>query len=499
MTLPGNMRYILMIGAQLLLLTVFSSASPTFNESLGKPKPPNIIVIMSDDHGQWASPVYGNTDFTTPNMSWMANHGVVFKEAYAVSPVCSPARASFFTGRMPSQHGIHDFISESPEFEQPWLENEILLSELLQNAGFKTALVGKWHLSTNSAVPQRGFDFWYSYDVAPEGWQNQYHHRGVVHFSKQGEPVKFEGFQSEELTTQAIDFMNRSKNEAPFFLFLGLVDTHAPFNGQPETLVDKIRGGKLNESSEDSLSSLPAQGEASVVPADHEEQLIQYYAAVQMMDRQIGRIIAYLRSEQLLRNTLIIYTSDHGHMNDHHGLYGKGNATIPQNFFQESILSPLIMTWPNHIESREKMLMKPVSTCDIFQTILEAAQVELSTEQAAAINSPGHSVFPILQDAADNWSSYKYVEYGNARMISDNRYKYVLRMDPVITGFGDEFYDLQIDPGENTNLIDQPDYRDQIRLLQKKLEEFFAQYQEPHHSGANLLQQPPANGNEIWR
>ncbi len=87
------------------------------------------------------------------------------------------------TGRMPSQHGVHDFLSESPDFDHDWLEGEVLLPEILQGAGYRTALIGKWHGSATSFEPVRGFDRWLSYDQGPEDWPNQYLHHGTVHLS----------------------------------------------------------------------------------------------------------------------------------------------------------------------------------------------------------------------------------------------------------------------------------------------------------------------------
>jgi len=458
---------------------------------------PNIIVIMADDQGQWASEVYGNQEVNTPNMLWLAQQGALFQQAYAISPVCSPTRASFFTGRMPSQHGVHDFLSESPKYDHDWLQQEVLLSTLLQDAGYNTGLIGKWHATTNSAQMQRGFNYWFSYDVAPAGWQNQYQHSGKVYFSENGAPSSYEGFQSHVLTDKAIQFM-KPHQEDPFFLFLGFIDTHAPFEGQPDSLVANLRLKDLSSSINTDSAALPARSSANYIPDNHHEQLAQYYAGVEFMDVQIGRILNHLRAQGLMDNTLIIYTSDHGHMNGHHGLYGKGNATRPQNFYQESLLVPLTLTWPAHISEGLKF-NQPVSTIDLYQTVLAAAKVNLNSEMIKSKNSPGKNVLQLIGDNKYSWGAYQYAELGNARMIANPKYKYIERYPPLVDSLTAEFYDLTADPLEKINVAQHPQYRDDLKSMKTELQRFFNLYQTPEHSGINLSQQPPANGNEQWR
>ena len=164
---------------------------------------PNIVIFLTDDHGQWAQHAYGNSELKTPNMDRLARRGTRMTQAFTTCPVCSPARASFFTGRMPSQHGIHDWLKEDTDaLTHPGLEGQTLISELMKDAGYHTALIGKWHCGKTS-VPQPGFDRWFSY------WVSQYPHDGVQHFSDQGKEVVQEGQQSPLLTCQAIDFLGK--------------------------------------------------------------------------------------------------------------------------------------------------------------------------------------------------------------------------------------------------------------------------------------------------
>jgi len=206
---------------------------------------PNILVITTDDQAQWASSVYGNSEIETPNMEYLAETGARFTQSYTISSVCSPSRASFFTGRLPSQHGVHDVLSENPKFDHNWLKDEIFLSELLKTNDYNTALIGKWHSTTDCLPVQRGWDKWFTYNVHIEGWQNQYNHSGTIHYSDNGIPLTMEGYQSEHLTSEALEFLKDRDTSNPFFLYMGYVDTHAPFTGLPEELVEKYRNVSL--------------------------------------------------------------------------------------------------------------------------------------------------------------------------------------------------------------------------------------------------------------
>ena len=127
-------------------------------------RPPNILIFMTDDHGQWASNCYGTHEIHSPTMDHLAATGTRMTRAFTPSPVCSPARACFFTGRLPSQHGIHDWIHEPHAIGRahPGLRGQTTIAQILHDAGYHTALSGKWHCG-ESWVKQPGFDRWFSY------------------------------------------------------------------------------------------------------------------------------------------------------------------------------------------------------------------------------------------------------------------------------------------------------------------------------------------------
>lgn len=467
-------------------------------------KSPNILLILADDHGSWATGCYGNSEVRTPNLDYLAATGVRFANAFTPCPVCSPARASLFTGRIPSQHGLHDFLSEEitemDEADTPWLEREIFLSEYLQQQGYQTALIGKWHCTIDGHRPQRGFDYWVSYDVRERGWINQYQHRGPVDFTVQGQRETAYGFQSQYLTDKACSFLHNRNRERPFFLVLSLIDTHFPFAGQPERLVAPYRHPEQPHADlpRGERSHLVTDGTGGLLPDDHHERVAQYYAGVSMIDHQVGTLLDHLEGEGVLDDTLVIYTADHGHMNGQHGLYGKGNATTPQNFYEESIRIPLLMRWPVG-NMQPTIREEPVDLCDLFVTMVDAAGASPTPSEAAMINSPGRSLLPLLHGEMPAWRAYQWCEYGNARMVTDLRYKLVNRYPPHSDGYADELFDLTLDPRESINLIGDPDYQPIVQQFQQALDRFYAQYEVPAVAGTNILALPPHNSFEPWR
>ncbi len=352
---------------------------------------PNILVFLTDDHGQWAQHAYGNTELQTPNMDRLAAQGTRMTHAFTPCPVCSPARASFFTGRMPSQHGIHEWIDDSVYVNQPGLGGQHTLPQLLKASGYHTGLVGKWHCGQDH-LPHPGFDRWFSY------WIKQYPHRGTQNFSDQGKHIVEEGQQSPLLTSRAIDFLrdhrkDSATNAKPFFLFVGYVDTHAPHAQAPDDLVQKYKDATFHDIPDEKFSH--SHGKAgflvSAKPQAEHEKRAEYYAAVSSVDREVGKVLAELEATGQLDNTLIVYTGDHGLNAGHHGMWEKGNGTTPQNFLEESIRVACTICWPAGGIQQNVTCDDMVNHCDLFATLLDIAGAVPNTAIAQEINSPGWS------------------------------------------------------------------------------------------------------------
>jgi len=455
-------------------------------------KKPNILVFLTDDHAQWLQQAYGNAEVKTPNLSRIAQNGVRLANAFTTTPVCSPARASFFTGLMPSQHGIHDWIEEKTQaYAYPWLKDKTLISELLQQHGYHTGLVGKWHCG-HERIPHPGFDFWFSY------WESQYPHSGQQHFSDNGQQRVENGFQSPMLTDQALRFLRAhyaapANKDRPFFLFVGYTDTHSPHAEMPADLAAQYRSATFRDIPTEAFS--PAHGRplipVSKNPDDERRKREQYYAAASSVDREVGRLLDELAARGELDNTLVVYTGDHGLNAGQHGMWEKGNATVPQNFLEESIRVPCLLSWPAGGIPRNRESDLPVSHCDLFATLLAAANAPFGSYKG-----PGQSYLAHLRgNAAATWRNQVICEYGNARMIRANGHKLILRYPYQGVTFPNELYDLKADPRETLNI-----YRESplTKQMTNALNEFFARYSNPQHSGLNLENQPLATKASPW-
>jgi len=446
----------------------------------------NIVIFYTDDHGHWASGCYGNSEIQSPSIDYLAKTGVRFKHAFTPSPVCSPSRASFWTGKIPSAHGVHDHIGFR---EHPGITGQVNLGQLLQKQGYNTAMVGKWHCHAHGDIKREGFNFWYSQ------WGGTNSRIGPQDFSRNGIKEEFFGHQSVFLTDQAVNFIEEQSEDEPFFIYIGYTDTHSPFIDNPERLVDKYRQASFKDIPNETFAD--CHGTAAMHPSKDpkicHEKLAQYYAAVSMIDEQVGRVMDVLSNKQLLDNTVVIYTGDHGHMNGHHGLMTKGNATTPQNFLEESIHIPMIFSWPSHFP-QGLVVEDAVDHCDLFSTLLDISNSDTPDD----LNSPGRSFLPLLNAEDIKWRQYQFCEYGNARMIRDTKSKLILRYEGPNGLFSNEFYDLENDPRERVNQIENKDYNHIVLSLTKILNNYFKEYETAEFCGKFINQQQKCNPGQPW-
>lgn len=463
-------------------------------------EPPNILVFLTDDHGPWSIGCYGNREAHSPTMDYLARDGARMRNAFTPCPVCSPARASFYTGRLPSQHGIHDWIHEPDEAtgrQHPGLAGQTHIAQRLQAAGYETAQIGKWHCG-QSWDPKPGFDRWFSYG------DFQFPHRGDIKMSDQGRVFDFHGYQTPLFTDKAIDFLRTRTRARPFFMFVGYVDTHTPYDEHPQRLVSRYRDCTFADIPRETFSRAHHHinfGWAHDPDSEAERTArAQYYAAVSMIDGQMGRVLDELDSQGDLDNTLIVYTADHGNMCGHHGLNTKGNATIPQNFLEESIRIPMLFRWPGHVPAGRAH--DPfVDLCDLHQTLLAVAGARPDAARRDETDAPGRSFLPLLEGGAqDDWEDVYFGEYGNARCMRTRTLKYVQRFPGPNGSFGDELYDLGEDPRETRNVIAEADYADARQDLPARLEAHFTRYEIAGRSGREIEKLPLCNaGQQPWR
>ena len=447
---------------------------------------PNILVFITDDHGQWASGPYGNREVRTPSLDRLAASGVVMENAFTPTPVCSPARASLLTGLTPSQHGIHDYIAAVFD-GKPWLATEHTLPRLLQKAGYRTGLAGKWHLG-NEDLPAPGFDSWFSVGSAYPLLQ-----AGARDFCNQGRMENFRGYTNDIIAEQAARFV-KATDERPFFLLVGLTATHSPWRGHPERLASLYRDayfcdippGESHPFGEQALESL------SVDRRREREAQAQYYAAVSHVDEIVGQLLEAVDETGKLNNTVVVYTSDHGLNCGHHGIWGKGNATLPLNMLEESIRVPLQLSWPGVLPAGTRRV-EMVDHLDLFQTLVSVGNADLPANSDYA----GTSMLPLLlePEVDCNWRQVQFGEYGTVRMARSGQCKLIRRLP----NGPHELFDLEADPRETRNLIDSSSHLAVISELSGLMETHFRRYSRPDKSGTLGADLPQHNMTEAWR
>ncbi len=460
---------------------------------MAAPKP-NIVFVLTDDQGPWALGCAGNHEIRTPVLDRIAAGGTRFDSFFCASPVCSPARASILTGRIPSQHGVHDWIrrgsmdsSRTPGYGGgddraiEYLAGLPAYTEHLAAAGYVCGISGKWHLG-DSAQPQKGFSYW---NVFPYGGGNYYGAYMLRDGGLEKEPDT--RYLTDVITDGALRFLDeRSGSGDPFYLSVHYTAPHSPWEaGQhPDELVSLYAGCSF-ETCPEVPGGHPWQINSAPrgTGAKRLELLSGYFAAVTGVDRGVGRIMDKLESMGALEDTLFIYTSDNGMNMGHHGIWGKGNGTFPQNMYDTSVKVPMIISRPGHVPAGV-VSSSLRSHYDLYPTLLD--YVGLPNPHADDL--PGTSFAPLLRgsepmaqprDAADT-PVVVFDEYGPVRMIRTHEWKYVHRYP-----YGPhELYDLTTDPGELSNLVPNGGTHPQAVRLRAELDRWFLRYADPGRDGA---------------
>ena len=293
---------------------------------------PNVLFILTDDQGVWAAGCYGNPEIRTPNLDRLAATGTRFENFFVATPVCSPSRATLLTGRIPSQHGVHDWIREGnvgPEAIR-YLEGETCTTDLLARHGWTCGLSGKWHLG-DSQIPQHGFSDWF---VHQRGG-GPYNDAPMV---RNGQLVDEPGYVTDVITDEALRLLDRyadaAASGAPFYLSVHYTAPHSPWTGHPQAIVDSYEDCPF-----DSCPQEPIHPWAISLTEQHlgsRESLKGYFAAVTAMDANVGRLLDRLEALGLRENTLVVFLSDNGFSCGQHGFWGKGNGTSPRNMYEYS-------------------------------------------------------------------------------------------------------------------------------------------------------------------
>lgn len=416
----------------------------------------NVVLFMTDDHGAWALGCYGCAGMHTPNLDRLAASGARFERAYAATPVCSPSRMTYLTGLMPSHHGVQDYLVAEDTFgprSRRFLQGLTTYTELLARAGYMLGMCGKWHMG-NDESPQAGFTYW----VTVPGGGGTY--RDPV-FVVQGQSKKIQGFKTDIVTDYALEFLDRHHSR-PFFLMVPYYAPHTPYDYQPEIYRAPYAGSRF-----ECFPRLPMHSRQNPELRRHhgnEESMRSYSALVTGVDHNVGRVLRRLEELGVRENTLVIFTADQGWNAGHHGLWGKGNGSVPFNMYEESIRVPLIWSHPGRIPAG-LVIREMVSNYDFFPSILGY----LGIGAPADSRRPGRSYVPLLAGHKTAWANRLYFEYAYVRALRTQTLKYVERT----AEWPSELYDLEADPGESRNVIADPAYRKVLEELRRELAGMF--------------------------
>jgi arylsulfatase A-like enzyme len=425
------------------------------------PRKTNVVFFLTDDHGFWASSPYGCTDLHTPNLQRLSDGGARFTRAFSCTPVCSPSRMTYMTGLIPSQHGVQDWLLPEDSYgsgSHRFLDGHITYSEILASHGYTLGMVGKWHMGQDERA-QAGFSWWATVPGGGGTYRNP-------EFVKNEEKIQYHGYKTDAVGDYAIEFLNQY-HDRPFWLQVPFYAPHTPYTYQPETYRQWY-----NQSVFPCFPDVPMHPWQDSGDLHHgkREPKHAYSALIAGMDYNLGRIVKRLEELGVRDNTLIIFTADQGWNAGHHGVWGKGNGTIPLNMYEESLHVPLIWNLPGRI--RAGQTPDPmVSNYDFFPTILDYLGVSAPDK----VKRPGRSYAPFLRGESPAWRNRLYFEYEYVRGIRTENLKYVERVQK----WPSELFDLEADPGETRNVINDPAHQKELAALRRDMHGFFQRYGAP--------------------
>ncbi|WP_103191480.1 sulfatase family protein [Formosa algae] len=488
---------------------------------------PNIIFMMSDDHAYQAISAYSDHLIQTPNIDRIADEGILFTNASVTNSICAPSRATILTGKHTHIHGKVDNVF-------PFDESQMTFPQLLQEAGYQTAMFGKLHFGNNP----KGID---EFKILPG--QGQYYNPD---FNTNEGKITVEGYVTDIIMDMTIDWLEHRRDEnKPFMLFSMQKAPHrewlpAPRHFkeytkktfvEPETLFDDYEGrgtaaktaemnllthmnwagdsklypemmkelgikdvsgwdleaferevGRMNPEQravwdsvykplmEDFKAEYANMNETELMKWRYQRYMQDYLGCIASVDENVGRLLDYLDDTGLDENTIIVYTSDQGFYLGEHGWFDK------RFVYDESFKTPLLIKWPNVIKPGTTNT-EMVQNLDFAQTILEAAHVEAPSDMQ------GESLIPLLLGNNEEWTRdavyYHYYEYPGIHMVK-RHYAIITQEYKLIHFYYDvdewELYDRKKDPQEMTNVIDDPAYKDVVVKLKAQLVEMRKEY-----------------------
>jgi arylsulfatase A-like enzyme len=360
---------LLFIATSTLFISKFAFSGPDEADK------PNILCIMVDDLGYGDLSYQGAEDLQTPNIDGLFEEGMEFTNFYANCTVCSPTRASLISGRYPDMAGVPGVIRTHETNSWGHLrEDMVTLPQILNKAGYHTAIIGKWHLGLEEPnIPnERGFDYFKGFlgDMMDDYWTHLRFGNNYMRENKK--EIDPEGHATDLFTEWSVDYLKKAKQkDSPFFLYLAYNAPHFPIQ-PPQEWLEKVKQRE----------------------PDLSEKRAKNVAFVEHLDYGIGRVLTALEKTELDENTLVIFTSDNGGSLPH----GASNGPLrggKQDMYEGGIKVPTVFTWENTIESGSRCENRGL-TMDIFPTLCEVAGVEINHE------IDGVSLYPSLMGKEQN-------------------------------------------------------------------------------------------------
>lgn len=530
-----NLKYL-----TLALLPILFASCREGSKSRQSTKRPNIVFIMSDDHAYQAISAYDDKLIQTPNIDRIAKEGMLFNNATVTNSICAPSRAVILTGK-------HSHLNGKIDNRMPFDTTNVTFPQLLQKAGYQTAMFGKLHFGNNP----KGFD---EFKILPG--QGDYYN---PEFITQNGDTTITGYVTDIITDLTIDWMEKRRDPAKPFLLMYLhkaphrtwmpAERHYPeFTKNtyplPETLFDDYtnrnaaspsaemgilkhmqisydlkvpdsiantldiknwnqignRIGRLNADqraawdavynpiAEDFAEKFPNMNDSLLTVWKYQRYMQDYLGTIAAVDENVGRLLNYLDEKDLSENTLVVYTSDQGFYLGEHGWFDK------RFMYNESFKTPLLIKWPNVITpntTEEEM----VQNLDFAQTFLEVAGVNPPSDMQ------GESLVPLLKGEKEAWDRdavyYHYYEYPGEHAVK-RHYGISTKEFKLIHFYHDvdewELYDRLNDPNEIRNVYEEPEYAETVEAMKEKLEEVRKKYKDSDELSNGYIELYKENG-----
>ncbi|HEY2932066.1 MAG TPA: sulfatase [Acidobacteriota bacterium] len=416
--------------AWLVMLLFFSATGARHTAPQTSTRRPNVLFILPDQLRAQSLGCLGNSEVKTPNIDRLAAEGLLFKQTFANTPVCCPARANLLTGKYAHRNGM---VANDLRLR----ESETTLAELLKRVGYRTGFIGKWHLDGGKREPgyvppgerRQGFGFWAAHECSHRHFDNHY-------FRDDETPIKLGKYEAEGWTDIAIDFL-RQQGEEPFFLMIAMGPPHDPYKAPPqyEAMYDAQK-----------LTMRPNWKEGTRLGS--RQDIAPYYAQITAVDDQVGRLMQALKDLTLDEDTIVVLTSDHGDM------LGSQGLPLKRKPWEESIRVPGIVRYPRRVKAGQKSDVM-LTHVDFAPTLLSLCGVKAPrTMQGTDLSRiilgqrkrmPDSAYFQIFGPYDGDGTTFGW------RGVRTNRYMYARsQQQPWV------LYDLEKDPYELQNLANEP-------------------------------------------